>query len=155
MWIIDFEASGLSSESYPIEVGITNGIEEYSSLIKPLPDWTHWDESSAKIHNITHNDLIENGKDAQIVAKELNKLLAQQTIYCDAVNFDGFWLDVLFYDVTIKKQFILKDINDLLWDNEDKRKRYLAKKNALLNSSQFTAHRALDDAKVIWLALQQ
>ena len=40
--IIDLEASGFGSSSYPIEVGIVlpNG-QTYCSLIVPEPDWRH------------------------------------------------------------------------------------------------------------------
>ena len=36
MWILDFEASGLSKQSYPIEVGVTNGSQSFETLIQPF-----------------------------------------------------------------------------------------------------------------------
>jgi hypothetical protein len=45
--IIDVEASGFGSLSYPIEVGVVDqtGIR-FCSLIKPQNDWIHWDEQA-------------------------------------------------------------------------------------------------------------
>ena len=57
--VIDFEASALSIESYPIEVGIaimanaTADIEIWSTLIKPAPHWNmraQWDPDAERIH---------------------------------------------------------------------------------------------------------
>jgi hypothetical protein len=75
IWIIDVDASGLGNASDPIEVGITNGVESYSSLIKPLSSWTDWNEDSAGIHNIGRDTLASEGKEAFVVAEELNAML--------------------------------------------------------------------------------
>lgn len=69
MWVIDFEASGLRKKSYPIEVGITDSTEHYSSLIRPLPHWKHWEEQAKKVHNISLDEIIKNGKDSLICGK--------------------------------------------------------------------------------------
>ncbi len=52
--ILDIEASGFGSGSYPIEVGLAlaDGSCE-SVLIHPEPEWIHWSEEAASIHKIS------------------------------------------------------------------------------------------------------
>ncbi len=61
---IDFEASSLSEDSWPIEVGISwiegGRVATHSRLIRPRPDWFEddWDVESAKVHRIPRSELI-------------------------------------------------------------------------------------------------
>lgn len=64
--VMDFEASALTLDSYPIEVGVaiattpSSSIETWSSLIAPAPDWdlaSHWDPDAERIHGISRWDL--------------------------------------------------------------------------------------------------
>ena len=49
--VLDVEASGFGRESYPIEVGyVLSGGQTYCSLIRPLPEWTHWDPQAERVH---------------------------------------------------------------------------------------------------------
>ena len=59
---IDFEASALSLQSFPIEVGIavaaspTSEIETWSSLIRLEVDWAasdEWDPDAERVHGIS------------------------------------------------------------------------------------------------------
>ena len=61
--IIDVEASGFGTASYPIEIGLAleNG-ERYCSLIKPLAEWDHWDETAQELHGIKRAHLNKHGK---------------------------------------------------------------------------------------------
>ena len=44
--IIDVEASGFGSKSYPIEIGVAlNDGQRFCTLILPAPNWTHWDNN--------------------------------------------------------------------------------------------------------------
>jgi hypothetical protein len=45
---LDFEASSLAKDSYPIEVGwvFEGGTGAESWLIRPAPDWTDWDPNA-------------------------------------------------------------------------------------------------------------
>lgn len=153
LWVIDFEASGLSKKSYPIQVGVTNGTTEYQSLIKPLRHWQHWDLEAAKIHNIPYHMLLDQGRDTETVAQELNEILAGQVVYCDSIEWDGFWGNVLFSDSGIHQKLIIKDIKELLNNPDSKLSRYLETKEALEKSGDYTLHSALDDAKIIWRSL--
>jgi len=82
--IIDVEASGFGSDSYPIEIGVvlTSG-ERYCSLIVPVTEWTHWDAQAAKLHGITRTFLKQNGRPVTEVAQALNSLIEDQTVYSD------------------------------------------------------------------------
>ena len=74
--IIDIEASGFGSHSYPIEIGfITPEGKRYCSLIKPHRRWTHWDQNAESVHKISRTTLQEHGKPAHLVARELNENL--------------------------------------------------------------------------------
>ena len=79
--IIDVEASGFGYDSYPIEVGVvlSNGLR-FSRMIRPLPDWTHWDASAESLHGISQKELQRHGHNPFEVARELNELLAGQTV---------------------------------------------------------------------------
>ena len=74
--IIDIEASGFGSMSYPIEVGIAlDDDTKYCSLILPASDWEHWDSDAEKVHRIARDILETYGNPIQQVAAHLNRLL--------------------------------------------------------------------------------
>lgn len=154
MWIIDFEASGLSKQSYPIEVGLTNGSDEYQALIKPMAHWQYWSDEAEAVHRITRTQLGSAGLDPAHVAHTLNHKLSEQTVYCDSVHWDSFWCNVLFSDNGIHQRFEVLDIQELLKGSDDHLGAFLAARSQLENADEYTVHRALDDAKIIWKALQ-
>jgi hypothetical protein len=151
-WILDFEASGLSKESYPIEVGLSNGEVNFGSLIKPLPDWKHWCEKAESIHNIKREFLLTEGEQAFAIANRLNNLIQYDEVYCDSLEWDGFWLNVLFSSAGLTPYFKLKDVRELLQEGT-KITQYLAIKKDLEDSGLYTLHRALDDARLIYRCL--
>ena len=64
MIFIDFEASSLSADSWPIELGICwideqNKLRVEAKLIQPHASWqlSEWSEFSQKIHGITLDEL--------------------------------------------------------------------------------------------------
>ena len=60
--ILDIEASGFGSGSYPIEIGFSGRHGEgWCSLIRPEAEWTHWDLDAARVHGIPREVLIERG----------------------------------------------------------------------------------------------
>jgi DNA polymerase III epsilon subunit-like protein len=152
MWTIDFEASGLSRYSYPIEVGITNGTTEYQAYIKPLPQWEHWDDKAEAIHGISRDKLHALGKPAAEVARQMNTLLKGQIVFCDVLQWDAFWNNALFIDTGIRCEFEIEDIAHYLFDAGINVDDMLARREALFNSGQFTLHSALDDARTLYLA---
>lgn len=75
---IDFEASALTLQSFPIEVGIaiarspTGEIETWSSLIRLEEDWAasdQWDPNSERIHGISRRSLRDAMPAVAVLAK--------------------------------------------------------------------------------------
>lgn len=99
--ILDFEASSLSQESWPIEVGlswIANGhVQTWSSLIRPDPAWDigDWSQQSAEVHGIPLSDLENAPSAAEVVEAFLNALEGRKSV-SDAPEFEARWLDRLF-----------------------------------------------------------
>lgn len=122
--ILDFEASGLAPESYPIEVGyILSGGERYCALIKPAPDWTHWDHSAQAMHGISREMLASCGQPVRQVCEELNQRLDGCQLYSDGWVVDRRWLDLLFCAAGLAPRFRLSPIESIqsecqhrLWD---------------------------------------
>lgn len=97
---IDFEASGLGPDSWPIEIGcawISDGAPKArTSLIRPRPEWSleAWDLQSAAIHGITLETLAA-APEADAVVAAFMSTLDGATLVSDAPEFDQFWLDRL------------------------------------------------------------
>jgi len=149
MWVIDFEASGLTKNSYPIEVGVTNGKLEYQAIIRPYEHWTHWSEEAETIHHISRDSLLSEGISPNHIAIELNNLLVAQVVYCDSLHWDRFWCNVLFSDSGMSPSFKLVDIQELVSNSDSVLEAFLEHKSKLESSGRFALHRALDDARII------
>ena len=93
---LDFEASSLSDDSYPIEVAwvFEDGCSE-AHLIRPLPQWEDWDPEAASIHGITRRQLALEGEPVDVVARRLVDQLTGHTLHASAPSWDGKWLSVL------------------------------------------------------------
>lgn len=93
---LDFEASSLARNSYPIEVAwlFEDGSGE-AHLIRPQPDWTDWAAASAAIHGISRARLEAEGAPARKVAARLYEALDGHDAYASAPSWDGKWLSVL------------------------------------------------------------
>jgi len=96
--ILDIEASGFGSLSYPIEIGIalSNG-NRYCTLIAPPPAWVHWDSAAEALHGLSRETLIANGKTPEEVCQSLNALLKGETLYTDGWTVDYPWIRTLFH----------------------------------------------------------
>jgi hypothetical protein len=146
--IIDVEASGFGSLSYPIEVGVINHSgKRFCGLIKPQHDWTHWDEEAESLHGISRQLLEEKGLPVQEVCLQLNQFLAGQVVYSDGWVVDDTWLIKLFNAAKITMQFhvsslemILKEIQMPLWHST---------KDRLSQQMKERRHRASSDAALI------
>jgi hypothetical protein len=93
---LDFEASSLSKQSYPIEVGWVHedGTGE-GHLIRPAPDWTEWDESAEAIHHISREMLATESEPHEQVCARILTLFETSTVLASAPSWDGHWLSML------------------------------------------------------------
>jgi len=150
--ILDIEASGLGRGSYPIEVGFVaadGGL--FCSLVRPEPDWRHWDPAAEALHGISRELLQRHGRSAAWMAEQLNERLAGQTVYCDGWGQDYPWLARLFDAAGQRPRFRLDDLRRLL--SEAEARRWHEVTDAVRQREQLTRHRASSDARVLRLAL--
>jgi len=122
--VIDFEASSLDQDGYPIEVGLAlwpgpdDAIFGWSTLIEPAGDWTrhgHWSPKSAKVHGILGRELLADGQPPGRVAAALNEVLGNGTIaWCDGDAYDIHWTGALFKAANIAPFFSLGDWHRLM-----------------------------------------
>jgi hypothetical protein len=93
---LDFEASSLAEESYPIEVGwvFEDGRAE-THLIRPAPGWLDWDPLAEAVHRIPRELLLQRGAPHDEVARRVLDALAPHRVYASAPSWDGKWLSVL------------------------------------------------------------
>ena len=147
-FIIDIEASGFGSHSYPIEVGLAleRGVK-YCSLIMPAPDWTHWDPSAEGVHHIPRQILATHGKTARAVASALNELLAGATVYSDGWVVDQPWLVQLFASAGMAQRFSISPLEMIL--SERQMELWHEVKRQVIADLALTRHRASFDAEII------
>lgn len=93
---LDFEASSLGQDSYPIEIGwvFADGRAE-GHLIRPAPDWTDWNPAAEAIHGIPRATLEREGASVEAVAARMVDVLAGHQLYASAPSWDGKWLSAL------------------------------------------------------------
>lgn len=118
-YIIDVEASGFGRGSYPIEVGFARPDGSiFSCLIRPEPEWEHWDDSAELVHGIPRTALIEEGEPVREVAEKLNQELRGEVVYTDSWGFDSTWLSLLFYHAGLSQLFRLETLSKLLTEKQ-------------------------------------
>lgn len=120
---IDFEASSLGEESFPISVawGSNEHDIEYH-LINPAPvcDWDDWDDGSEFLHELTREKLEREGSHPLLVCNRLLKLRNQIIFSDEGFDFDRFWLERLMswagekisHGIAIKKGLFCVDDSD-------------------------------------------
>lgn len=112
--IMDIEASGFGRDSYPIEIGVVNEHgQRYCSLIRPMPHWNSWSDSAYAIHGISREYLALHGKEASVVARELNELLRGKRVFSDGWVADHGWLSTLYQAVGMWPSFTLSPIEGI------------------------------------------
>src|SRR5215510_6144698 len=82
---LDFEASSLGDDSYPIEVGwvFEDGREE-AHLIRPPPAWIDWDVTAERVHGIAREALLAQGEPHEAVARRILDELSTHVVYVSA-----------------------------------------------------------------------
>ena len=83
-FFIDFEASGIAPDSYPIEVAVVSSETSFSSLIKPVRYWTHWSFDVQDMHGLTQDHLLQEGDTPGAVAEPMNQLFSGQVLCSDS-----------------------------------------------------------------------
>lgn len=141
--IIDCEASGLSANSYPIEIGVAFNEESFGFLIKPPSSWDYWDLKAEEVHKIKREELYANGISVFDAISILNSQLRDLTIYSDASDYEELWINKLYSEVGISKNFDIASIYtlDIDWA--------MYKYNKLKFSASSVIHRAENDALLI------
>ncbi|MBW8847690.1 MAG: hypothetical protein JF607_22240 [Burkholderiales bacterium] len=152
--ILDIEASGFGRGSYPIEVGfVTADGTLFCGLIRPEPDWLHWDESAEALHGISRELLLTHGRPVRWMAEQINLRLRGQLVYCDGWGQDYPWLARLYDAAGLLPNFRLDDLRRLL--NEQEAQRWRGVTEAVRQRQQLSRHRASSDARVLQLALDE
>jgi hypothetical protein len=93
---LDFEASSLAKQGYPIEVAwiFEDGASE-THLIQPAPGWDDWDSRAEAIHHIPRTTLLCDGTPHPDVARRMVDQLAGHDLTASAPSWDGKWLSTL------------------------------------------------------------
>jgi len=147
IWVLDIEASGLSPVSYPIEIGLVNAEQNYQTLIRPEESWEHWSLKAYELHGLSRQDLFNKGQRAEVIAQQLNRLLASETVYSDHGDWDSFWIGRLFEAVAIEQTFNVADLSTLLVGH--RAETFVTCCDKLSQAGDYRAHRALNDAHLI------
>jgi DNA polymerase III epsilon subunit-like protein len=99
---LDFEASSLDPDSWPVEVGLSwitqdLDVRTYDSLIRPAAHWPEhaWSEASAAIHNIPREE-IDAAPPAAAVSDDLIAAIGDRICLSDNPGFEQRWLLRLF-----------------------------------------------------------
>ncbi|WP_076533697.1 hypothetical protein [Roseovarius nanhaiticus] len=94
---LDFEASSLSRESWPIEVGLSwlenDEVRTWSTLIRPAPGWdlADWAPQSAAVHGIAL-EVLQEAPVACAVVDDRFEHLRDRVLVPDAPAFETRWL---------------------------------------------------------------
>ncbi len=111
---LDFEASSLGDDSYPIEVawaGEDGSSEQH--LIRPAPGWTDWSPAAEAVHRISREELLAEGEPHEDVARRCLEALAPHQVYVTAPSWDGKWMSVLLRSAHLPRHALrLKDADE-------------------------------------------
>lgn len=146
---IDLEASSLSAESWPIELGLCwlderQKLRIISKLIKPDPSWPieSWSLRSQRVHKIDLDEL-QCAEDATEVAQWALGRLEGAMLLSDAAAHDNRWLGVLMATIGQPDALKVESIQ------EEVRRRFEGDAMSMFfkaNSAGGSAHRAAPDA---------
>ncbi|MEO8488231.1 hypothetical protein [Pseudomonas sp.] len=105
-WLVDFEASGIAPDSYPIEIAVVSSAGQYQALIRPCRYWTYWSWDAQDIHGIAKDILLIDGLEPSLIAAELNVRFDGAKLCSDSPQ-DVFWLDTLYEAAGVEPSFAL------------------------------------------------
>lgn len=144
---VDVESSGLEADTYPLQIAwYVNENENDCFYIKPLESWINnrpWSYDSQEVHNLPMQLLLDVGIDPHLACTRLNAALTGKVVYCDALAYDTRWIDVLFSDCDIKREFEIQHVYDAI------PRQYVAILNYALKTAPENPHDALEDATLL------
>lgn len=172
---LDFEASGLDPSSFPIEIGwVSEDGQGEAHLIRPAPGWTFWSPEAERIHGISMETLMREGKPHDLVARRVVAAFSGRRPVASAPKWDGGWLSKLLEAAGLPDRFEILDSDKVdmmaasplleLLDPEDTSPRRYTLQHAVRDTMQEiigdahyeeeirskVAHRALADAERLW-----
>jgi hypothetical protein len=163
---LDFEASSLSDDSFPIEVGwaFEDGCEE-EHLIRPAPEWTDWDPSAEAMHGLSREKLVAQGEPHEAVARRILDVLCGHTVYVNAPSWDGKWLSVLLRAAGLPRHAMrFRDSDEAMMEAatgaglDEAQAADLVERMREAAAGRTVRHHALDDARQerdLWLEIGQ
>jgi DNA polymerase III epsilon subunit-like protein len=113
---LDFEASSLSQDSWPIEIGLSwveiDAVRTWSSLIRTDPSWdsTDWSPQSAAVHRISVENLRQAPTPQSVVAAFMT-ICSGAPLISDAPGFDQRWLDRLMHTQADARDLVVGDFH--------------------------------------------
>lgn len=152
--VIDVEASGFGRHSYPVEVGVAlPGGETHCLIIRPHPEWRHWDNSAQDLHGIDRQTLLSHGKSLDYVARSLNSWLGGRSVYSDAWGNDSTWLALLYEYAGISQHFQVESLRALM--SEAQAAYWHEVKKRVIEEYGYRRHRASQDALILQTTFQK
>lgn len=114
---IDVEASSLSQQGWPLEIGWGYSLEPASTrslLVRPEPEWTDWDVRSWRVHRIDYRLCVSEGLSAEDVVGILEEAIRGAEVHSDHPPSDARWLDRLYEAAGRRRGWVLNP-TDSLW----------------------------------------
>ena len=146
--VIDVEASGFGTGSYPVEVGFALGSgARFCTLITPHADWTHWTDEAERVHGLTRDVLFTHGLSVPDAAGMLNEHLTGQTLYSDGWVVDQPWLTTLFSAAGVMQRFTVSPLELIL--SEAQMAIWADTRDRVIEELNLHRHRASSDAEII------
>ena len=111
----DCEASCLGG--LPIEIGwafvdtATGEVQSESHLVKPPTTWdmrSVWDPDAQKLHRISREQLVAQGRPPFEIARRMNQVLAGRELFSDAPGDDERWLGIIFDEAGLEPTFTVR-----------------------------------------------
>jgi hypothetical protein len=166
---LDFEASSLAKNSYPIEVAwIFEDGRSRSCLIRPAENWTDWSSEAEGIHGIGRDILLAEGVPVEVLAAEMVETLSGHDLYASAPSWDGKWLSTLLRAAGLPRHALrLKKSDDAFLDAaraaigpNSSEAEIMGLVSGVIESTERVSlpHRALPDAKLErerWILVQR
>lgn len=123
IYFLDFEASSLEQNSFPIELAWVDQTGQGESyLIRPAPEWLDassnpldWSVDSERLHRIAFANLADKGVTHERVAKRALDVLARPNVrvFSDGIEYDNHWMRSLLGAAGLRSSVLIQDIRTL------------------------------------------